>query len=193
MTDRQQDQDPATLAASVAAGERDAEARLAVRYRRGVILMLRRWGAEFTLAEDLAQETLIAVIARLRERPLDDPARLDGFVRGVAHNLLRADSRARLRRRTSPVGELIDEFIDPDASPLGAAVRTDEAQVVRHLIDELPVLRDRELLRRHYLHGESKAQICDALGVDEAIFNQLLHRARRRLQQLLVRAGFSGL
>lgn len=179
----------ATLAAQIHAGDRAAEAELVQRYRRGLVLLLRRWTGDHALAEDFAHEALLIAIERLRDRPLDDPDKLGAFLRGTAHNLVIAADRRSARRRTSLVGDDIDGFIDGAPGPFESAVRTQEATLVRQLIDELGVARDRELLSRYYIAGEPKSRICDELQLDVLHFNRVLHRARLRLRTLWLQSG----
>lgn len=175
----------ASLAARIHAGEHAAEGELVNRFRAGLVVLLRRWTRDPSLAEDLAQEVLLVAIERLRVRQLEDPTKLAAFLRGTAHNLAVAAQRRETRRRTTPAGDLIDEFVDATADPLAAAERAQEAHLIHRLIDELAVPRDRDLLYRHYVAGEPKSRICDELGLDAVHFNRVLHRARLRLRELL--------
>jgi len=181
--------DQTALATRVSAGDRAAEDELVARYRDGLVMVLRRWTGDHALAEDLSQDVLLIVIERLRERVLDDPAKLGAFMRGIAHNLVLAHDRLQTRRRTMLAGDLIDLYADAEASPLTAAARAEEARLVHRLIDELGTARDREILRRYYIIGEAKEQICGALGLDAVHFNRVLHRARQRLGALLAGSG----
>lgn len=179
----------AALVARIHAGERAAENELAARFRSGLVLLLRRWTRDGALAEDLTHEALLVVIERLRREPLADPSRLGAFVRGIAHNLMLAGQRRDARRRTVAVGDQIDDFIDAGADPLDVAARAQEAALVRRVIAELPVARDRELLFRFYIADESKARICVELQLDAVHFNRVLHRARERLRALWLESG----
>lgn len=178
----------AALATRIHAGDLAAENELAAQYRSGLVLLLRHWTGDLALAEDLAHEVFMVVIARLRQRQLDDPARLVSYLRGTAHNMARATHRRDLRRRTSAVGDSINDYADSGADPQSAVSREQEAALVRQLISELGVARDRELLYRHYIAGEPKAWICDVLELESVHFNRVLHRARLRLGELLAKS-----
>ena len=62
-------------------------------------------------------------------------------------------------------------------------------RLVRKLLDELPVQRDREILVKTYLQDEDKSEICEALGVDSAHYNRVLFRAKQRFRELLTTAA----
>ncbi len=175
----------ASLAARIHAGDLAAENELARRYRSGLVVLLRHWTGDRTLAEDLAHEVFMVVIARLRDRQLDEPTKLVAFLRGTAHNMAIATERREVRRRTNVVGDAINDFEDAGADPHNAVSRDQEVALVKQLIAELGVARDRELLYRHYIAGESKAWICEVLELDSVHFNRVLHRARQRLCALL--------
>ena len=49
--------------------------------------------------------------------------------------------------------------------------------------------RDREVLFRFYLAGETKGRICARLGLSGTQFNLVIHRARLRFRALVERAG----
>ena len=55
---------------------------------------------------------------------------------------------------------------------------------MRQVLDELPVERDRQLLRQFYLRQESKERICADHGLTSLQFNRVLHRARERFREL---------
>ena len=75
---------PEVLAAEIGRGNREAEAQFYTRYQSGLVLMLERRTGDRARAEDLAQDALITVLTQLRDRGIDDPARLDSFVHQTA-------------------------------------------------------------------------------------------------------------
>jgi RNA polymerase sigma-70 factor (ECF subfamily) len=173
----------------IAAGDPAAEERLVVRYGRGLLYLLRRLGAPPELADDLHQETFRIALERLRRRPLDDPAGLAGFLRGVARNLVLAERRKTTRRRTEADPEALDRTVHPAPSQLSSVLREEAAAAVRRLIAELPTERDRQILLRFYIAEMDKERICEELGLDSLHFNRVLFRARQRFKDLLGRSG----
>jgi RNA polymerase sigma-70 factor, ECF subfamily len=109
-------------------------------------------------------------------------------VRSAVVFCTRAEFRRGFRRVEAPIEEAA-QVPATDVDPAEALARDGEGQVVRRLLAELPVERDREILRRHYLSEESKDSVCHALGIDDAHFRRVLHRAKQRLRELLEAAG----
>lgn len=186
---------PGTLTAlcrRIEEGDGTAEAELVDRFRRGLGLMLRRIAPTPDLADDLLQQTFWLVLQKVRSRQVLDPERLPGFIRSTARNLLIADRRKEGRWVTAGDGDDLEATHDravaragrPDPGPLQAALRREEARLVRMLLAELPMARDRQMLFRYYLDNEPKAEICRDLGLDPERFHRVLHRARERLKEL---------
>jgi RNA polymerase sigma-70 factor, ECF subfamily len=182
----------AVLVRRIAGGDAAAEGELVLRYRRGLVYLLRHLGAAPEAADDLVQETFRIVIERLRRSGLAEPGGLAPFLRGTARNLLVAERRKTARRRTwGDTGELA-AAVAPVPSPLQDVLRGEEAATVRRLIGELPTDRDRELLLRFYVGEEAKEAICADLGLESLHFNRVLFRARQRFKELLERARGEG-
>jgi len=189
--DKVDDKDPrdeaavaADIVRRIAEGDVTAEEELFERYRRGLLRLLRHLGAQPDLAEDLLQHTLCTALKRLRGEGLAEPERLAGFLCHTARNLYFNDRRKTVRRQTwSDSGELA-QAVAPSPSQLDSILRDELAAKVRRLIEELPIERDRQVLRRFYLLGEPKERICADLGLDSLDFNRVLSRARKRFKDL---------
>jgi RNA polymerase sigma-70 factor (ECF subfamily) len=189
--DKVDDKDPrdeaavaADLVRRIAEGDVTAEEELFERYRRGLLRLLRHLGAQPDLAEDLLQHTFYTALQRLRSEGLEEPERLAGFLCRTARYLYFNDRRKTTRRQTwSDSGELA-QAVAPSPSPLDSILRDELAAKVRRLIAELPIERDRQILRRFYLLGEPKERICADLGLDSLDFNRVLSRARKRFKDL---------
>jgi RNA polymerase sigma-70 factor (ECF subfamily) len=180
------------LVLRIRAGDAEAEVELVVRYRAALVRLLRRQTGDAALAEDLAQDTLLITIDRLRRGKLHEPAALPAFVRSIATNLLRAERRKQRRRRTDALDD-VDEPAAAAADPLAAMVETEERRLLRRAIASLPSERDREVLRRTYLDGESRESVRDHLGLPELRFNTVLYRARERLRKAIQTIFHDGL
>ncbi len=176
----------ADLVRRIAAGDRTAEDELVERYSRGVRWSLCRLSGRPELADDLHQETFRVVIERLRDRGLEEPERLGGFLNRTAKNLYRGHARKTARRKTDG-GESLRETADPASDPLGDVLRAERGELVRRLLAELRP-RDRQILYRFYLAEEPKERICADLGLDSLHFNRVLFRAKQRLRRLVERS-----
>jgi RNA polymerase sigma-70 factor (ECF subfamily) len=156
--------------------------------RSGVLFLLRNQVREPALAEDLCNEAFRIVFERLGDHPLEDPTKLPAFLAQTVRNLLKADRRKAARRRTV-TGEqaAIDDFPDVESDPTASLQSQLRARAVRQVLQEMPVLRDRQLLVRYYLNDEDIAEICTDLGLTHEYFYKVLHRARTRFRLLLAR------
>jgi RNA polymerase sigma-70 factor (ECF subfamily) len=101
-------------------------------------------------------------------------------------------SDAAARRSARRLAPTTAETYQPSASAPGPFDHVSGEQVkrlVRKLLDELPVQRDREILIKTYLEDQDKSAICEALGVDSAHYNRVLFRAKERFRELLTTAA----
>jgi len=179
----------AELVKRIGQGDRRAEEEFVRRYERGLIYLLKRRTRDPQLALDIAQETFRIAIEKLRRSPIDQVDRLGAYLRGTALNLVGAEFRKSTRRATTTDSEVVDAVADDTAGPFDHVSSEQLQRVVRKLLDELPVPRDREILIRTYLQDEDKSLICEALGVDSAHYNRVLFRAKQRFKELLTSAS----
>jgi RNA polymerase sigma-70 factor (ECF subfamily) len=177
------------LVARIRQGDRRAEDELVRRYQRGLIYLVKRRTGDPQLALDIAQETFRIAIEKLRVAPLEQVERVAGFLRGTALNLVSAENRKYARRATATDSDVVDAAPDHTAGPFENVSAEQVQRVVRMLLNELPVQRDREILIRTYLDDEDKSSICEALGVDSAHYNRVLFRAKQRFRELLMSAA----
>jgi RNA polymerase sigma-70 factor (ECF subfamily) len=182
----------AELVAAIHAGSAAAEARLMSRFALGVrVLMRRHAGGAPVQVDDLAQDVLGAVLEQLRKGAVRDAVALPAYIRTSAMHRLHAELRAVQGAAQS------HESLDGDDPRLVAAARApaDEidaarkARLVRELLAQLPVQRDREVLRRFYFEEETCEDICAALDIEPDHFRRVIHRARARFRDILNQAG----
>lgn len=154
--------------------------------RDGVLFLLRKELRDFARADDLCNETFRIVLERLPRQPLEDPARLASYLAQTARNLVIEERRKTGRRRTV-TGHQSEIENEPDPREDAAALldRQAHAAAVRKILQELPNLRDRELLVRAYLHDQDPEQICRELRIDPDNYRKVVHRARERFRALL--------
>jgi RNA polymerase sigma-70 factor (ECF subfamily) len=173
------------LVARIGAGDPRAESELIERFSRGVMAMLRQRTADWDLAADIHQDTFVVVLQRLRNGELQHPERLSAFIRQTAINLHLAGLRKDKRRNTEPDSEKIALAADLAAGPLARLEASQRRGLLKTLIEGLRVDRDRQLLDRYYLNEHSKQEICADLELESAHFDRVLHRARKRLGELV--------
>jgi RNA polymerase sigma-70 factor, ECF subfamily len=178
--------DLASLVERIRGGEREAETELMRTYARGVRAVVRhhcRPGE--SQIDDITQDVLAMLLARLRAGAIQDLQALPHYLRVAIRNACAAHYRKQTNWTQDAAGESPSSTGDPEAS----AQRQQLRQVVRTLIAELPVERDREVLRRFYLQDHDRDQVCRALGIDEAHFHRVVFRARQRLREAFARIG----
>ncbi len=176
---------PVDLVHAIRKGNADAESALIQRYERGLHFLVRHHTNDHALAEDVVQETFIVVIQRLRTSGLDEPAKLSPFLHQTARNIMIGQLRKIARRRTNPDTEQVESTVGSLEDQHSAAVREQDALIIRQLLAELKCDRDRQILKRFYLLEEEKADICADLELSDVHFNRVLYRARQRFGALV--------
>lgn len=182
----------AGLVRRIGAGDRSAEEELVRHYQRGLQYLIRRRTADPEIARDLAQEAFRIVIEKLREGPIEQADRVGAYLRGTALKLLSAEFRKSARRATAPNSDIVELAADEALGPFDHVSIEQVRRLVRTLLSELPVRRDRDILIRTYLADEDKDSICAGLGIDSAHYNRVLFRAKQRFRDLLMSAAARG-
>ena len=179
--------DQARWVRRIIAGDADAEAELARRYQDGIVVIIGRIVHNDAVTEDLSQETFRIALEKIRKGDVRDPERVSGFICGVARNLA-IDYVRKMRRTVNQEDDSgVEEISDPQPGPYERLWRKERAQLVRDMIDELEVERDREVLSRYYLAEEDKGQICADLGLSSQQFNTVISRALKRYKKLYLK------
>lgn len=175
------------LVTRIAGGDRAAEAEFVHRFERGVRVLIRRHCRPGDpVVDDLVQDVLTGVIERLRAGAIRDATALPGYVQAAA--VYATNAEYRQRRPTLSDASIHDL---PDAeNPSTHLAATQLSALLRTLLAEMPVERDREVLTRFYLLEEDREQVCRSLGIDPAHFHRVTFRARERFRSLLEQAGF---
>ena len=171
------------LAQRIRIGDPDAEQGLVDRFGRGVRAILWNVCRDRSVVDDLFQETFRVLLQRLRAGAVRDPSQLGAFVASLARNLATEHFR-RARRSEGDSSARLERLEDPRPSAQELVTRAEQASLVRRIVEELTVPRDRDLLRRFYLGQESKEKIQADHGLTNLQFNRVLHRARERFREL---------
>jgi RNA polymerase sigma-70 factor (ECF subfamily) len=131
------------------------------------------------LGEEVAQDALAALVERWRRHGAPDcPA---AFAFAVARR--RAGRALRRRRLLAPL-EFLREAASGRPGPEASAAARSELGVVLAALRRLPG-RDREALLLAAAGDLDTAAAAAALGISPPAYKMRLHRARRRLKQLL--------
>lgn len=136
--------------------------------------------------EEVFQEVALAAVEQ--RAPLKDPSRLAPWLYRLAVIKALLYRRKQGRRR-----KLIDRYAQREVSPDGQGEPHDPLQwlladerraKVRQALTMLPA-RDAEILLLKYTEDWSYHQIADHLGVSHAAVEARLHRARKRMRDVL--------
>jgi len=179
------------LVRRISEGDRAAEAELVQRYGDRLRYVLERQMAQYPHdVDDVVQEALTAAILRLRAEGIDDPARLGGFIYGIAKNLRLARLRDHVRHDSDALPEILANIPDDRTRPDRLLAGSETTRIVRQLLAELGNSRgsgrDREVLLRLYVRQQGREEVCDALGIDPDHLRRVVHRAKQRLKALLI-------
>jgi RNA polymerase sigma-70 factor, ECF subfamily len=179
----------ADIVARIAAGDRLAETEFVRTYQRGVRALVRRHCRPGDpIADDLAQDVLTRVLERLRVGAIRDSAALPAYVQATI--VYTTSAEYRRRAPTDPISA-VDDLPGSD-NPTDRVDSEQLAGVVRLLLEQLTVARDREILVRFYLEGSDRDEVCQQLGIEASHFHRVVFRARERFRELLDRAGIGG-
>jgi RNA polymerase sigma factor (sigma-70 family) len=178
----------ASLANRIRAGDRSAETEFAERFSHQLLLVLMKQTRDPDIARDCCQKTLLIALTKMRSGEVLRPASLMAFLRCTAANVV--ITHFRTERRYTCLGDRV--FILPGASDNDATHSLDDVKarsLIDATLDELPVRRDREILRRHYLEDEEKLVTCRDFDIKPEHYDRVLYRARNRLRDILERRG----
>jgi RNA polymerase sigma-70 factor (ECF subfamily) len=138
-----------------------------------------------TSAEEVVQETLAVVLQALRDNRVEDPARLPGYVFGVARNLVFRVLRERAREADpGPDGQAAE------AGPWledveGAFLLEEQRQQVREALSRISA-DDRNILERTFTADDSLEEIAAAMGIPYAAVRKRKSRALQRLKKIFL-------
>ncbi len=158
----------------------------------GLRLLITRRTGDPEVAADLLNEAICTTWEKWRAGQILRPEQIAGYVFQVALNLLRNRRRAVAERSDRRVSlDTLHEAQTPASIPDDTLEEWIAAKV-KTLIQSLSSSRDRMVLVRFYLQEEDKESICREMKLTALQFDKVLHRARRRLRDLLESHGIKG-
>lgn len=178
---------PAELVERIRAGDRCLEDELVRRYSRGVMFVIGQSVSDPSAAEDLYQDSFRLILEKVRAGEVREPARLSGFISGIARNLVIEHFRKTSRREARQPAEEARPIASAEPSALDRLLREEKASLARQVLAALPSERDRQALYRFYIADQEREDICTALGITNALLSQILCRARARYRDLFER------
>lgn len=172
-----EDASDGALARRVARGDRGAEDALCRRFRPRIRLFGLRHLRDEARAADLAQDVLVAVLARLRDGGVREPDRLASFVLSTCRRLAWSTVRTERRREALLAA---DPLPAPDP-------RADEPLPRDRLARCLAALaaRERAVVLATYYAEQPAEEISREHGLSAGNVRVVRHRALRRLRTCL--------
>ena len=164
-------------------GDAGAEIEMVERYQKGLGVMLFNRARDREIAQDVAQETWVLVLQKIRDNQLRDRKKLAAFIIQIAKNQLIMRQRNN-QRHDAVSGDEAPEPVDTGFSPDKALGHAQLGQSVATMLGELSIDRDRELLKRFYLIGDDKQSLCEEFDLTPAHFDRVMFRARERFRSL---------
>ncbi|MGK0335870.1 MAG: RNA polymerase sigma-70 factor (ECF subfamily) [Candidatus Azotimanducaceae bacterium] len=163
----------------------NAEQQFCLAYYNSTLALIRKLVRDPLLAEDLTQETVLAVLLRLREGKVKQPEFLNRYMMQTAKYTV----IAWYRRKANQSHASIDDIPVHDKCRGAEDIVFDgeRREIVATLMGSMLVARDREVLVRHYLRDEDKMEICQEKNLTSQHFDRVISRARSRCRNLASR------
>ena len=176
------------LLRAIAAGDADAFRRLMERHARPMLALATRITGNPSDGDEVVQDSFLKAW-RLAERwQPDGDAAFSTWLYRVVMN-------ASLDRRRRPAFSPVEEAGDPaDTAPAGldVAMANQRDTVVADAMGEMPA-RQREALTLYYYSDLSAPEAARALDMSVSALEALLVRGKRKLREVLLRRGITGL
>jgi RNA polymerase sigma-70 factor (ECF subfamily) len=159
----------------IAEGDRSAEEELVAYFAPRIRAFVASRAAGRDFAEEVVQDTMMALVCTLREGRLRDS--LAALAYGIARNKLADAIRKKMRDRTVPFPKHFDIAARDQSSELVSAAQTE--------IETLEPV-DRRILSMTLIDGFKPAEVAAAIGISSEAVRQ---RKSRALKKLLSRIG----
>ena len=195
----------AELIDAIKRGDEEAFAAMVDAYSPGLLRMARMYARDRAVAEEIVQETWLAVLRGIDR--FEGRSSLKTWIFRILTNI--AKTRGQRERRTVPFSALerpdavpeaavdADRFLPPDHErwpghwasrpepwPEERLLAAETRAVVERAIDELPPAQ-RAVISLRDIEGWSSEEARNALGISETNQRVLLHRARSKVRQAL--------
>ncbi len=164
-------------------GEPSGMEELYALFSRGVRFYLCRQLGPQEL-DDKVHDTFLIVVQAIRNGELREPERLMGFVRTVVRRQVVAHIDNAVQSRKERAGfEYVLGVTDSRTNPEEDAIAHQREEIMERVLRSIS-RRDREILTRFYLLGQSQEQICAEMKLTETQFRLLKSRAKSRFGEL---------
>jgi len=133
-------------------------------------------------AEDLVQETFLALPDALRSYRGESPLR--SFVIGIAANHARHHVRSSVRRRSAHQRSAVVDELSPPSTPEDRAERRELAESLTRALDQLPP-DQRDAIVLCEVEERSAAEAAKIVGAKEATIRTRVFHAKKKLRAIL--------
>ena len=164
--------------ARIAAGDRAAEEELIAYFAPRIRAFVASRAAGRDFAEEVVQDSMMALVSTLREGRLRDPGSLSALAYGIARNRLADAIRKKARDRTIPFPK---DFDIPATATEQAPELVSAARTQIKTLD--PV--DRRILWMTLIDGFKPAEVAAATGMSSELVRQRKSRALKKLVESL--------
>jgi len=171
----------ATLVARAQEGDRAAEAALCARFQAVIRAFARRREPTQDAVNEFTQEVLLRLIEALRNRSVEEPEALGGYVLGICRTLVASAVRQRQRR------EELWALYGADLQPLELPVEGPSLYPVAKLEDCVSQLtpRAKSVVVLGYALLKTHAEVAAELGLSLASARVLRHRTLAALRECM--------
>ena len=140
---------------------------------------IRSVGGEF--ADDAYHDLVLDLADAARRGAIRNPECFAAYAWTMARRKVIGHVRCVVRRRNENSGTAV--VVDSAPNPEQAALQAEKREIAAHLLRVLPE-RDREILIRYYVNGETPAQVQGAMHLTETQFRLVKSRAKARFGEL---------
>jgi len=179
------EQNDAAIIAEVLQDNPDAYCRIVLAYQQRIYACAYGITRNQADAGDVTQEVFIRFYRHLEQ--FDSRRPLAPYLYKIAVNCSRNVLRKRQSHAMTPIDEM-KSLVDEKPGPADKLAGAEKAQLVRSLIDELPVTL-REVCSLFYLSECSCSEVAGVLEMSENAVKVALHRARKKLLQACLAEG----
>ncbi len=134
--------------------------------------------------EDKVHDTFVIVVQAIRRGELREPERLMGFVRTIVRRQVAAHIDVAVQTRRDQLDlECGFGITDARNNPEEDMIAEQRREIMRRVLLSVSP-RDREILTRFYLLGETQERICCEMHLSQTQFRLLKSRAKARFGEL---------
>ena len=153
-------------------GDQRAEAEFVKVCSDSLMSILLNKAQDPDIARDCYQKTLLITLRKIRAGDIRNPESIFAFLSRTAANVVITHRRSENRYTN-----LGDRVFQLTGGADDAATREKDSETInlllKNLLNQLPVPRDREILQRFYLHEEDKKSICRDFGLKSEHFDRV--------------------